>query len=72
MIPMSIFGPFLATLFWIAGFKYLPAGRAAIFNQTSTVFVILLAYFVLKEQMTKRKIAGVTLAIAGALIVAKH
>ena len=72
MIPMSILGPFLATLFWVAGFKHLNAGRAAIFNQLSTVFIVLLAYLILKEKFTRRKIAGVLLAIAGSLVVAMH
>ena len=72
MIPMTILGPFLATLFWMAGFKYLEAGRAAIFNQLSTVFIILLAYLLLGEQLTRRKIVGVTMAVVGAVLVASH
>ena len=72
MIPMSIFGPFLATLFWVAGFKHLSAGRAAIFNQMSTVFIIILAYVILKERLTTRKIVGVSLAILGSVLVATH
>ena len=72
MIPMSILGPFLATLFWVAGFKHLNAGRAAIFNQLSTVFIVILAYLILKEKFTARKIAGVLLAIVGSLLVAMH
>lgn len=72
MIPMTILGPFLATLFWMAGFKYLEAGRAAIFNQLSTVFIILLAYLLLGEQLTRRKIVGVTMAVIGAVLVASH
>jgi drug/metabolite transporter (DMT)-like permease len=72
MIPMSILGPFLATLFWVAGFKHLTAGRAAIFNQLSTVFIVLLAYLVLREKFTMRKIAGILLAVAGSLVVAIH
>ncbi|MDA7859627.1 DMT family transporter [Akkermansiaceae bacterium] len=72
MIPMSILGPFLATLFWVAGFKHLNAGRAAIFNQLSTVFIVILAYLILKEKFTARKIAGVLLAIVGSLVVAMH
>jgi len=70
IIPMALLGPFLATVLWIAGFKYLEAGRAAIYNQLSTVFIILLAYFLLGEKLTKRKMLGVVLAIAGASIVA--
>jgi len=69
IIPMALLGPFLTTLFWIAGFKYLEAGRAAIYNQLSTVFIILLAYFFLGEKLTKRKMLGVVLALTGASIV---
>ncbi len=68
-IPMALLGPFLATICWIAGFKYETAGRAAIYNQMSTVFIIILAWLILKERMTPRKSAGVLLAIAGALLV---
>jgi len=70
IIHMALLGPFLATVLWIAGFKFLEAGRAAIYNQLSTVFIILLAYFLLGEKLTKRKMLGVVLAIAGASIVA--
>ena len=72
IIPMAILGPFLATLFWMAGFKYLEAGRAAIFNQLSTVFIIILAYFLLGEKLSRRKMVGVVLAIVGAGLVATH
>lgn len=69
-IPMAILGPFLATLFWIAGFKYETAGRVAIYNQLSTVFIIILAWLILREEMTPRKLAGVILAIIGSFVVA--
>lgn len=70
LIPMAILGPYVAMLCWIAGFKYLEAGRAAIYNQMATVFIILLAYFLLGEKLTQRKMLGVILALAGAGIVA--
>ena len=69
MLPMTFFGPFLATIFWTAGFKHIPAGRAAIYNQLSTAFIIILATLVLKERMTWRKLLGVGLAVIGAVIV---
>ncbi|YCM45188.1 DMT family transporter [Verrucomicrobiaceae bacterium 227] len=72
MIPMAILGPFIATLLWVAGFKYLPAGRAAIFNQLSTVFIIVLAYLFLNEKFTTRKAIGTALALIGSLLVATH
>ncbi|MDA7649783.1 EamA family transporter [bacterium] len=42
------------------------------FNQLSTVFIVILAYLILKEKFTARKIAGVLLAIFGSLVVAMH
>jgi drug/metabolite transporter (DMT)-like permease len=69
-VPMAILGPFLATLLWIAGFKYETPGRVAIFNQLSTVFVVLWAWLILKEPMTRKKLAGISLAFGGAVLVA--
>ena len=72
MIPMAVLGPFLATLFWVGGFKYLTAGRAAIYNQLSTVLIIVLAYLFLKERLTIRKAIGTALALLGSILVAMH
>lgn len=70
MIPMSFLGPFMGTMFWTAGFKHTTAGRAAIYNQLSTVFIIILAVLFLRERLTKRKVLGVALAVCGAILVA--
>lgn len=69
-ITLSVLGPYLATILWASGFKYTTPGRAAIYNQLSTVFVIILARVFLAEQLTKRKIAGVILAAGGSILVA--
>ena len=71
-IPMSVLGPYLATMLWASGFVYTKAGRAAVFNQLSTVFVVLLAWLVLKEKLTPRKLIGMLLAIGGSWIVGTH
>jgi drug/metabolite transporter (DMT)-like permease len=65
----SFLGTYLSVIFWLAGFKYTISGRAAIYNQLSTIFIILLAFFILKEPMSKKKWVGVLLSISGALIV---
>lgn len=65
----AILGTYLSVIFWLAGYKYTLAGRAAIYNQLSTVFIIILARVFLKEPMTSKKIIGVSLAIFGAMIV---
>lgn len=65
----SFLGTFLSVIFWLAGYKYTLAGRAAIYNQLSTIFIIILAAIFLKEVMTKKKWVAVSLALAGAFIV---
>ena len=65
----AILGTYLSVIFWLAGYKYTLAGRAAIYNQLSTVFIIILARLFLKEPMTSKKIIGVSLAIFGAILV---
>ena len=69
LIMGSIMGTFLSVIFWLAGYKYTLAGRAAIYNQLSTIFIILMAAIFLKEAMTQRKWLAVTCALSGALMV---
>jgi drug/metabolite transporter (DMT)-like permease len=69
-IPASILGSYLAMIFWVAGFAYAnKAGRAAVLNQTTTIFAIILATVILKESFTRRKLVAVTLAVLGVLLV---
>ncbi|MCB0422304.1 MAG: DMT family transporter, partial [Bdellovibrionales bacterium] len=62
-------GPFLASIFWFLGFKYAPLARAGIYNQLSTIFIIMLAAFILKETLSRLQIVAVILSIMGALLV---
>lgn len=71
-VPMSFLGPYLASIFWVAGFKHASAGRAAIFNQLSTPFIVILAVLLLKERMTEKKVVGIILAAIGAILVASQ
>ncbi|HIM11062.1 TPA: DMT family transporter [Candidatus Poribacteria bacterium] len=72
LIMGSILGTFLSVIFWLAGYKYTLAGRAAIYNQLSTIFIILLAAIFLKEAMTRRKWLAVSCALSGALLVSVY
>ena len=65
----ALLGTYLSVIFWLSGYKYTLAGRAAIYNQLSTVFIIILARLFLKEPLTSKKVIGVSLAILGAIIV---
>jgi drug/metabolite transporter (DMT)-like permease len=69
VIPAAISGSYFSLLMWIGAFKYAPAGIAALLNQTSTVFIVLLAVLVLGEPMTMRLALALLLACAGSLVV---
>ena len=49
--------------------KYTKVGIAAILNQSSTVYVLILAAVFLHEPFTRRKLVASALAIAGILLV---
>ena len=68
-LPGSILGGYLAMVFWLAGFKYTYASVAAILNQTSVVFAILLATIFLREELTRRKLVAIMLGLMGAAVV---
>lgn len=65
-----LLGPVIATWCWFAGYKYTLAGRAAIYNQLSTIFILILAYFWFGEKLTKRRQISVVMAVLGGLLVA--
>jgi drug/metabolite transporter (DMT)-like permease len=68
-IPATLLGSYLALLAWVAGMKYTLTGIAAILNQTSTIFILLLASLLLGEPMTRRKVFAAGLAVIGIAIV---
>ena len=68
-LPGSVLGTYVCLITWMAGFKYTYASVAAILNQTSTLFAIILATFMLQESFTRRKFVAVSLAFAGVALV---
>ena len=69
LVTGALLGTYLSVIFWLLGFKYTLAGRAAIYNQLSTILIILMAAVFLKESLTQRKLLAVVLAVCGALLV---
>ena len=69
MVAGALMGTFLSVIFWLAGFKYTLAGRAAIYNQLSTILITLMAAIFLKERMNRRNWVAVAVAIVGAVLV---
>jgi drug/metabolite transporter (DMT)-like permease len=68
-VPGAVMGTYVSMLLWIGAFKYAPAGVAALLNQTSTLFLVILAGVFLRERITPRVMAAVALATAGTLLV---
>jgi drug/metabolite transporter (DMT)-like permease len=68
-LPGTVLGSYLALIFWIAGMKYTKVGIAAILNQSSTIYVLVLAAVFLKEPFTRRKLAASVIAIVGIVLV---
>ena len=62
-------GTYVAMLMWLAGYKYADASIAAVLNETSAVFVLILAAAFLKERMVLRQWLGSIVAAAGVLVV---
>ncbi len=72
VLSSFITSSYLAISLWIAGYKYLEATIAAILNQTSTIFTVILAVIVLHERLNQRKIWATILAMAGVIIISTH
>ncbi len=69
VVPGAILGNCVALYLWLAGYKYIPAHTAAILNQTSTLFIVLIAVVVFREKLTRRAAVAVALGFGGCVIV---
>ena len=65
----SFFGAYLALILWLAGYKLIDASVASILNETNVVFIVFLAWLMLGEQINRRKLMGMSLTIAGVIIM---
>jgi drug/metabolite transporter (DMT)-like permease len=71
LVPAAVLSAYVSMLLWLGGFKWANASAAAVLNQMSTVFTIVLARIVLGEPLTRRRALGGIVAICGAVIVLK-
>jgi drug/metabolite transporter (DMT)-like permease len=67
-VPAVVVGSYLAMIAWIIGMKYAQASTAAVLNQTSTIFTVVLGWLFLRERVTLRRVLAVLLAFGGAVI----
>lgn len=68
IVVAAFVGTYLAMILWLAGFKYADASVASVLNETSSVFIVLLAWVFLKEKLQKRKLLGVVMTFSGVLM----
>ncbi len=69
LILGAFLGQYLSMMVWVAGYKYTSASIASILNETASIFILLLSWFILGETMSKRKVLGIVITMIGVLIV---
>lgn len=69
LLVAAMVGQLLSMLLWLGGYKYTDASIAAILNETASVWIVLLAWLVLREPMTRRKVIGISLTLGGVLLM---
>jgi drug/metabolite transporter (DMT)-like permease len=62
-------GSYVAMLLWLGGFKWASASIAAVLNQLSSIFTMILARVVLLEPVTPRRALGAAVAVGGAVLI---
>jgi drug/metabolite transporter (DMT)-like permease len=65
----SFIGTYIAMLLWLGGMKYTQASTAAALNQTSNIFIFILAALFLRERMTLLRIIALLIGVGGAMLV---
>ncbi len=68
-IPAAAVGTYLSVMLWLAGFKYGATNSAAVLNQTTTLFIVVMAAVFLRERFTAWHGIATVLAFAGAAII---
>lgn len=67
-LPSAVVGVYLAMLFWIMGMTYTHTTSASVLNQSSVIFVLILATIFLREPFTLRKAMAIVMGFAGAVL----
>jgi len=68
-IAAAVFGVFINMLLFLKGIELTSPIHASSIMTITPVIILILSYFILKEDITKLKLAGVFLAFAGALVL---
>jgi drug/metabolite transporter (DMT)-like permease len=69
LIVGALLGQYLSTMVWVAGYKYTSASVASILNESASLFIFILGWLILKEEINRRKVIGAIISISGVLLV---
>jgi len=69
LVPAAVLGTYVSMLLWLGGMKYTSSSVAAVLNQMSVVFTLILARVWLKEPLSVRRMIGGAASLAGALVI---
>jgi len=68
-ITGSLIGGYVAMACWLGGIKLTQVSIASALNQTYTVFTLIFAAIILRERITRLRVAAILTALVGALMV---
>ncbi len=69
VITASFLATYLSLIMWLAGYKLIDASVASVLNETNGAFIVLLAWLMLGEKMSRRKLAGISLTLTGVIFM---
>jgi len=69
LVPGSFLGTYITLLLLLGSLKYALASISTVLNQTSNLFIFVLAVLILKEPSTPRRWIGIFVGVAGAILV---
>ena len=69
LIPASFFGTYLGVWLCMYAYEHTKIGVATTMHSTSPIFIIPLAFFVLRQRTTPRAILGAIIAVAGIFLL---
>lgn len=69
LLVIGIIGGGIAFLLFFTGLKLTTSGRAGFFHKTLPLYVLVFAYFFLKEKITKKQLFALLIMFAGTMIM---
>lgn len=69
VIGASFLAAYVALILWLAGYKLIDASVASALNETNGTFIVLLAWLMLGEKISRRKLVGVSLTLTGVIVM---